>query len=79
MSKNKKYTNEDARDVFLAIAYLCDSTHRYDVRLSIDQEYFILSCNGNDIVHDSACDDCYNISDSIAFFESFIIERESHE
>lgn len=72
---NKIHSQLDADLVFLGISFKCTSKHRFMVRLSIDEEYFILQCNGEDIYHDSANEDCYHVESAITFFRAFIDEN----
>ena len=75
MCKLKKLFNEnDASEVFRAISCYCESDERWAVRVSIDGEYFILTCNGDDVIHDSACDDVYSVAGAIGMFQQFLTE-----
>lgn len=67
-----KYTKKDADKV---MEQLKNNDPNWGVRVSIDQEYFILSYDGEDVIHDSACDDCYDIDAAAGLFQSYIDEH----
>ena len=77
--ENRQFTQKDADEVFRAISAFCEADERWDVKVSIDGEYFILTCNGEDIIHDSACEDCYEIGSAIGMFQSYLTEYYSEK
>lgn len=74
MKDRTKFNDLDADTVYKAIEKFIPDGHSVEVSVSIDQEYFRMSMDGEQVCWDSACSDAYSIDGAIGWFQSWLIE-----
>ena len=74
MKNRTKFNDKDAETVYKAIEHFIPKGHSVEVSVSIDQEYFRMSVDGEQVCWDSANSDAYSIDGASGWFESYLCE-----